>query len=77
MTKIKQHKMHPAGLAVTIAVIAVGIYDLISVIIGRPSVSNFLIPVGFDAPMIVFMAGFAMGHVFGYIRVEKVVEEKK
>lgn len=65
--------MHPAALAVTIAVIGLGIYDLIMVAFfgAGSSVSDFLINAGFKDPVIVFAFGFIAGHLFGYMRPEK------
>lgn len=67
-------KMTTTALVTTTAVIALGIYDLIAVFFAGDesiSVSRFLINVGFNAPAVVFMVGFACGHVFGYAKPVK------
>ena len=63
-----------AGLVLTIAVITLGIVDLCFVLFngGTPSsISNWMIQVGFKAPMVVFAFGFVAGHLFGYMKLEK------
>ncbi len=53
----------------TIAVISLGIYDLVSVALFGidTSISQFLINLGFHAPVFVFATGFVCGHVFGWM----------
>lgn len=64
--------MSRAGLVTTILVIALGVYDLIEVLVSGTgsSVSNFLIQAGFRAPLLVFAIGFVCGHLFGYMKME-------
>lgn len=64
-------RMKTTALVVTILVITLGIYDLIVVVAGEGpslSVSRFLVNVGVEAPMVVFMVGFACGHVWGFAK---------
>ena len=53
----------------TVVVIALGIYDLVMVsFFGiETSISQFVINLGFHAPVFVFMVGFVCGHVFGWM----------
>lgn len=71
--------MSTTGLVVTIAIIALGIYDLVVVLFSGTgsSISDFMIRSGFKAPMIVFTVGFVCGHLFGYMKLERVEDEKK
>lgn len=71
--------MSTTGLVVTIAIIALGIYDLVVVLFTGTgsSISDFMIRSGFKAPMIVFTVGFVCGHLFGYMKLERVGDEKK
>ncbi len=64
--------MNKGGLALTIAVIGLGIYDLIAVLVNGvgSSVSNFLVGHGFHAPLMVFAFGFVAGHLFGDMRLK-------
>jgi hypothetical protein len=69
--------MKTTALVVTILVIVLGIYDAIAVAYGvitgqkiAVTVSSYLIHIGFNAPMVVFMVGFVCGHLFGYVKVE-------
>lgn len=71
--------MSTTGLVVTIAIIALGIYDLVVVLFTGTgsSISDFMIRSGFKAPMIVFTVGFVCGHLFSYMKLERVEDEKK
>ena len=71
--------MSTTGLVVTIAIIALGIYDLVVVLFAGTgsSISDFMIHSGFKAPMIVFTVGFVCGHLFAYMKLERVEDEKK
>lgn len=71
--------MSTTGLVVTIAVIALGIYDLIVVLFTGTgsSISDYLIRAGFKAPVIVFAFGFVCGHLFGYMKLETTDTAKK
>lgn len=71
--------MSITGLVVTIAIITLGIYDLVVVLFTGTgsSISDFMIRSGFKAPMIVFTVGFVCGHLFGYMKLERVEDEKK
>lgn len=64
--------MSIAGLITTICIIILGIVDLCFVLFsGAPSsISDFLIRVGFHAPMMVFSFGFVAGHLFGNMKLE-------
>jgi len=66
-----------AGLITTIAIITLGIVDLAFVVISGTgsSISNFMINVGFEAPMVVFTMGYIMGHLTGYMRPEGISDE--
>lgn len=68
-----------AGLLLTICVIVLGIVDLAFVVFhGAPSsVSNFMIRMGFQAPMVVFAFGFVSGHLFGYMKLEPTKASKE
>lgn len=63
------------ALVVTIAVCAIGIFDLIFVLVkGSPSsISNYLVNLGFKDPVVVFTFGFICGHLFGYMRPVKPI----
>lgn len=65
--------MSRTGLVITIAVIALGTYDLVVVLFTGTgsSISDWLIKAGFKAPVIVFAFGFVCGHLFGYMKLEK------
>lgn len=74
--------MKTTALVVTILVIVLGIYDAIAVAYGvitgqkiAVTVSSYLIHVGFEAPMVVFMVGFVSGHLFGYVTVHRETEK--
>lgn len=60
-------KMSKTGLVVTIAIIILGIYDLIVVLFSgeSSSVSAFLINAGIKSPLLIFTFGFVAGHLFG------------
>lgn len=64
--------MSTTGLVITIAVICIGIYDLVCVLRKGTgsSVSDWLIKAGFKSPIIVFTFGFVCGHLFGYMQLE-------
>lgn len=65
--------MKPAALITTILVITIGLVDLGFVVFGdgtSTTVSQFLINIGFKAPLVVFMVGFVCGHVFGWMKPE-------
>ncbi len=64
---IPPQDMPLTGLVVTILIICLGIYDLITVVVKGTgsSVSDFLIRTGFSSPMVVFTFGFVSGHLFG------------
>lgn len=66
-------RMNLAGLITTIAIIVLGITDLVFVLLNgtSSSVSDFLIRVGFKSPIVVFAFGFVCGHLFGYMKLEK------
>lgn len=55
------------GLILTIAVIALGIYDLVVVLCTGTgsSISQYLVNAGFKSPVLVFAFGFVAGHLFG------------
>lgn len=64
-------KMTTTALVTTIIIIALAIYDLIVVVVGKgteQSVSQFMVSMGWNAPMVVFGVGFICGHLFGYMR---------
>lgn len=65
--------MSRTGLIITIAVIALGIYDLVVVLFDGTgsSISDWLIRAGFKSPVVVFAFGFICGHLFGYMKLEK------
>ena len=67
MPKFDNYKMPLAGLLTTIAVITLGIVDLVMVLTKGTggSVSNFLINAGVRSPTVVFMVGFVCGHLWG------------
>lgn len=71
--------MSTTGLVITIAIVALGIYDLVVVLFTGTgsSISDFMIRSGFKAPMIVFTVGFVCGHLFAYMKLERVEDEKK
>ncbi len=58
--------MTKTGLVVTTGVIILGIYDLVAVAMGGvdSSVSRFLLGSAMQAPLIPFVFGFIMGHLF-------------
>lgn len=65
--------MTTTALVTTTLIIALGIYDLVVVVLGSESVSvsAFLVNVGFTSPMVVFSIGFICGHLFGYMKPVK------
>lgn len=70
--------MKTTSLVVTILVIVGGIYDAIAVCYGvltdqdvNFSISSYMVQIGFDYPMIVFMVAYVCGHLFGYMRLKK------
>lgn len=69
----RKFTMTTAALFTTIAIITAGIVDLAFVVFGGTgsSISNFLINVGFESPMFVFMTGFVAGHLFGPMKLDK------
>lgn len=73
----KRITMKTTSLVITIAVITLGIYDLVAVLSTAgdgevtASISAFFFQIGFKAPMVVFTIGFICGHLFGYVRLEK------
>lgn len=63
--------MTKTALVVTIAVITLGIYDLVVVVFFggvEQSISRFLQDTAFEAPVVTFTFGFICGHVFGYMK---------
>jgi len=69
--------MKTTSLVTTTLIIILGIYDLVAVTIGEDTsltVSQFLVNVGFNTPMVVFAIGYICGHLFGYM---KPIEEIK
>jgi hypothetical protein len=71
------HRKHIAAmkrtaLLVTTLVIILGIYDLVTVVVGGvdESVSRFLQRTAFGSPLISFTFGFICGHIFGYMKPE-------
>jgi hypothetical protein len=65
-------------LVVTIGIIALGIYDLVVVLVSgtTSSVSDYLIRLGFASPLIVFAFGFVAGHLFSYMKLEPAEKKK-
>lgn len=70
--------MKTTSLVVTILVIVGGIYDLVTVCYGvltdqdvQITISSYMVQIGFDYPMVVFMIAFVCGHLFGYMRLKK------
>lgn len=66
--------MKTTSLVTTSLIITLGIYDLACIAFtGDTSitVSDFLVNVGFNAPMVVFAIGFICGHLFGYLKPVK------
>lgn len=61
--------MSRTAIVITTCVIVLGIYDLLAVTVDGVgiSISRYLQQVGFDAPLVVFAAGFICGHIFGYM----------
>ncbi len=74
-----QLTMKTSALVTTVLIITLGIYDLVCVLVGGESVSvsAFLVNVGFTSPMVVFAIGFICGHLFGYMKPEKISGEEK
>lgn len=64
---MKIFDMKKTGLITTIAVIGLMLWDLLAVIIGGTgsSVSNFLINVGIQSPIVCFGFGWIMCHLLG------------
>lgn len=63
--------MKTTALVTTIAIIVLGIYDLLVVVFANGqynTISDFMANVGFNAPMVVFSIGFVCGHLFGYMK---------
>ncbi len=69
----KKLTMPLSGLILTIAVIILGIWDLVAVLINGVggSISQFLVIHGVHAPVLVFAFGFIAGHLFGNMSLEK------
>ena len=66
----KTYTMGKAGLFTTIAITVAGIVDLYFVVFTGTgsSISNFMVNVGFNSPMVVFTIGFLCGHLFGAMK---------
>ena len=62
--------MSTTGLVITIAVVALGIYDLVVVLFSGEgsSISAWLINAGVKSPLIIFTLGFICGHLFGNMK---------
>lgn len=61
-------QMSVTGLAVTILIIFLGIYDLVVVLLNKDtahSVSDYLIKAGWKRPMITATFAFVLGHLYG------------
>lgn len=65
--------MSLAGLITTIMITTLMLFDLWCVLFRGTgsSVSNFLILAGFKSPVLVFGMGYLMGHLTGYMRLER------
>jgi len=66
--------MKTTALVTTTLIIILGIYDLATIALSGDvsnTVSQFLVNVGFNAPMVVFTIGFVCGHLFGYMKPVK------
>jgi hypothetical protein len=69
--------MRKTGIAVTAAVIFLGIWDLVSVLVNpdaSTSISAYLVNLGFHRPMVTFAFGFLAGHIFSYMTPVGVYE---
>ena len=73
--------MKKTALVTTTLIITLGIYDLVCVVANPDTsitVSQFLVNIGFNVPMVVFAIGFISGHLFGYMRpIAEYKEELK
>jgi len=69
----KKYKMSTAGLITTIAVIVLGIVDLVLVVLKgeQSSISTFLINSSQHSVVFTFAIGFVCGHLFGPMKPEK------
>lgn len=59
------------AMITTGAVVALGIYDLVVIVVYRGeqrSISRFLQKTALKHPLISFTAGFICGHIFGYMQ---------
>lgn len=59
--------MRLTGLVITTAIIGLGIYDLVALLVNGvgSTISQYLWSAGFKAPVMVFGFGFVSGHLFG------------
>lgn len=64
------YTMPIAGLVFTVLLGIMGVVDLFFVLFTGTgtSVSSFLVNVGFNDPVVVFVFGFYAGHLFGYMK---------
>jgi len=63
--------MRKTGLVLTTAIIFLGIYDLVAVLVNpdtSTSISAYLVNVGFNRPFVVFTLGYISGHLTGYLK---------